>query len=901
MGSAFNYLWAKTPIDIAQAIYHPLLLHLLDAAACASALMRREPQSTAQMMAAALNVEIDSLPSLLGFLVACHDIGKAAPGFQAKWPYFIKTAAEEGIFMPRNPDLGFNHAFLSQIVLEKELPSFGWDPGRTRLLSYAVGCHHGLRPSFTEISLLESNRNAIGDRSWSEARKCILNVLSDFFEIRPPTLKYDQDPNGAEFVMLAGLITISDWIASNSELFTYGSREDCLELRTWYEKRCTLAETALDQVGWNTKCPLVDKPLSFSDVFRKFSPRPLQSGMAEVALNGENPSVYIIEAPMGEGKTEAALFSYLTLQARFGHRGLYVAMPTRATGNAMYSRVHEFLEGLQLNRPIDLQLVHGASIKDFPQSQYRTSSDNNEDHQSIASSNDIEASEWFGSRKKALLSENGVGTIDQALMSVLNVRHNYLRMWGLANKVVIFDEVHAYDAYTGTLLMELIRWLQSLNSSVVILSATLPERFRSELAAIVKREPGARSTHQKAAYPRITVMNKHSVSEYGFSFDESLSRKISIIGTSVDEFEPRSIVDRHMTDGGMAAVITNTVDRAQAIYRSWGEGAAIHKDGEIIGKSLFDGTEVYLFHARYPSDSRMMREGNALNVFSSKNDEREGRKVIIATQVIEQSLDLDFDFMITDFAPVDLLLQRAGRIWRKIRKRRPLKEPLLYVAGLDERLIDFGRPLWWSAVYKENILIKTWALLRQRKDICLPEDIDALVQAVYGENRTMFDGITEAEKQRYEKAEQESIGELLALRCSARNSTVGSPTDGSWENSSRLIQLEENAAGVHQMLVAKTRSSDRSVTAIPVWPNSACCLTSVSDTRVLKDLVGKSISISRLSCVSALERVGVPEEWKKQPILRFCYPMILDKEGRWDINRNVRLDNELGLVYEQEG
>lgn len=902
MRRALSYLWAKTPIDGTEGIYHPLILHMLDSAACASALMKREPRSTADMMATALNVDIEELSSLLAFITGCHDIGKAAPGFQAKWPAFVETAKTEGIYMPSNPDLSLNHAYLSQMMLEKELPSIGWDTGRARLFSYAVGCHHGLRPSFLEINLLESNRNAIGDQSWSETRKDLLRDLSALFGIIPPTLEYNQNPDGADFAMLAGLITIADWMASDSAVFSYGTADDCLDIESWYQKRRLLAETALDQVGWNVKLPLVDKPFSFSDIFSRYSPRPLQSAMAKAVSSAENPSAYVVEAPMGEGKTEAALFAYLALQARFGHRGLYVAMPTRATGNAMFSRVHEFLEDLKVDRPVELQLVHGTVMKEVPQSHIETFSDNGKNHPSITSGTDIEASEWFGSKKKALLSENGVGTIDQALMSVLNIRHNYLRMWGLANKVVVFDEVHAYDAYTGTLLLELIRWLNSLNSPVVILSATLPKRFRSELAsAIGHDEPIKESDSHNAKYPRITVMDRHNVRELSFPFDKSLSRKISITGASIDVDEPKLITDRYMPNDGMAAVILNTVDRAQAVYRAWGEGAPIVQDGEVIGKALGDGTEVYLFHARYPSESRMIRERNALGIFASGNDKREGRRVIVATQVIEQSLDLDFDIMFTDLAPIDLILQRAGRLWRKPRTKRPFGAPSLYVAGLGERLIDFGKPLWWGAVYREDVLIKTWALLKRRDSIRLPSDIDVMVQAVYGDDVSILDGITDAERKRYATAESECYGELSAMRCSAKNSTIGKPDDGSWEAPSNLILLDEDAAGIHQTLIAKTRSSDRSVSAIPMGPDSLQLLTHAADSQSIRELVGRSINISRRSHVGKLEKEGVPEEWKKRPLLRSCYPMKLDQEGRWELDKAVKLDSELGLVYGQEG
>ena len=199
---------------------------------------------------------------------------------------------------------------------------------------------------------------------------------------------------------------------------------------------------------------------------------------------------------MGEGKTEAAFFAHLELQRRFGHRGLYVALPTKATGNAMFKRTLKFLRSQGTDRKLDLQLLHGAKLLNDTYQNLRLSGIHDP-----ATGGEVRAGEWFTNKKRALLSEYGVGTVDQALLPILPVRHNFVRLWGLANRVVVFDEIHAYDAYTGTLLVHLLRWLLALGSSVVLLSATLPPSIRRKLAEIVDAD----LPEQEVEYPRLSV------------------------------------------------------------------------------------------------------------------------------------------------------------------------------------------------------------------------------------------------------------------------------------------------------------------------------------------------------------------------------------------------------------
>jgi CRISPR-associated endonuclease/helicase Cas3 len=599
----------------------------------------------------------------------------------------------------------------------------------------------------------------------------------------------------------------------------------------------------------------------------------------------KEPSILLVEAPMGEGKTEAAFFAHLELQRHFGHRGLYVALPTKATGNAMFTRTLNFLSSQGKGRKLDLQLLHGATLLNDTFQNLRLTGI----HDS-ATGGEIRAGEWFTHKKRALLSEYGVGTVDQALLPILPVRHNFVRFWGLANRVVIFDEIHAYDAYTGTLLVHLLRWLLALGSSVVLLSATLPPSIRRKLAGIV----GASLAEQETDYPRLTVFHPGAVEQTHFKADPARRRTLRLIGVPPDLPAMRSALEEHLAKGGMGLALVNTVQRAQELYLLFAEGEPLEREGQRVGKRLSDGSEVFLFHSRFPADRRQKREEHAMEVFGGSGN-REGRKILIATQVVEQSLDLDFDLIATDLAPIDLILQRAGRLWRHAREFRPVSEPILLVAGLaGDEPPSFGKPLWWEAVYREDLLLRTWSLLRNRQDLTLPEEIDVLVREVYEEQVE----ISESLQEWLDKALLEGEGKTYAQKIQADQAIIGFPDDASWNDSARFVLYDEDEPGVHRALMAETRLGEDSIVVIPLWPKDEFRPKTTPDFGQAKRWFLRALSLSRKGVVKKLQKLGVPEGWKQSALLRNCFPLVLSAEGRWTEDATVRLDGDLGVVYE---
>ncbi|MFH0800040.1 MAG: CRISPR-associated helicase Cas3' [Pseudomonadota bacterium] len=872
-------LWAKTAKSCEMG-WHPLILHMLDVAASADAILTREPESTRKRMAACLGIDWEDARPWLLFVMACHDLGKACPGFQCKWP----EAPLTGLQIPRSPNININHAFVSQIALTEMLQKQGWPDELTALVADAVGCHHGSRASPNVLDHLMGDRRALGKDDWTEARRSLVEALLDVF--KPGRAPTRQKLSGPDFMLLSGLTSFADWIGSNEEWFSFGTPDECENLPEWFDKRRATADQALDAIGWEQRIPLSSTSKSFEQVFG-FAPRPLQQAVADALTDLQAPAILLVEAPMGEGKTEAAFLAYLELQRHFGHRGLYIALPTKATGNAMFKRTLKFLRLQGADRKLDLQLLHGAALLNDTFQNLRLSG-----IYDPTTGGEIRAGEWFTQKKRALLSEYGVGTVDQALLPILPVRHNFVRLWGLANRVVVFDEIHAYDAYTGTLLVHLLRWLLALGSSVVLLSATLSPSIRRKLAEVVN----AQLPEQEKEYPRLSVFYPGVVEQSHFGTDPARRRTLQLRGIPTDLSAMRSALEEHLVSGGMGLALVNTVQRAQNLYRLFPEGESLEREGQRIGKRLSDGTEVFLFHARFPAERRQPREDHVLETFGEGGG-RTGRKILIATQVAEQSLDLDFDLIATDLAPIDLVLQRAGRLWRHSRDFRPIPEPILLVAGLaGDEPPSFGKPLWWGAVYREDILLRTWSLLRSRQNLTLPDDIDNLVQAVYEEQVD----VPESLRVRLENAMATEDGETIALRGQANHAIIGFPDDASWNQPERFVLYDEDEPGVHRTLMAQTRLGADSIIAVPLLAEDGFRPEATPDFGQAKQWFLRAVSLSRKGVVRKLKALGVPEGWKKSPLLRNCFQMALNADGRWTEDSTVLLDDDLGVVYESK-
>lgn len=222
-------------------------------------------------------------------------------------------------------------------------------------------------------------------------------------------------------------------------------------------------------------------------------------------------------------------------------------------------------------------------------------------------------------------------------------------------------------------------------------------------------------------------------------------------------------------------------------------------------------------------------------------------------------------------------------------------EPVLLVAGLaGDAPPSFGKPLWWGAVYREDILLRTWNLLRGKQQFTLPDEIDALVQAVYEEQV----GVPESVQDRLDKALMTSDGKMIAHTGQANQAIIGFPNDASWNDPARFVLYDEDEPGVHRTLMAQTRLGEDSVVVIPLWSEDSYDSNVIPDFDQSKTWFLRAMSLTRDGVVQKLRKLGVPEGWKESPLLRNCFPLRLSEDGRWIENATVRLDNDLGLVYE---
>lgn len=826
---------------------------------------------------------MEAVPRWCGLLAGLHDLGKAIPGFEAKWEPGKSRLMAQGLSfawtLPDRHDIA-THALFCRHCRER-LPE--------SLLSYvadALAAHHGTCPASHEKLAC---RFLATEEGWTQCQASLVELY--WLAVPPPKQASDSpNPSFAFSLWLAGLTAVADWIGSSEDYFTPGWRGDTPVQH--HEEALRLAAKALQDIGWPLTAPLLPKESKLPEILSavvgcKAQPRPLQEVGWELLEGIKTPVLMIVEAPMGEGKTELSFLAHLRLQSTLGHRGLYIALPTQATGNAMFTRTIRFLQAMSPTTHLDIQLAHGGAALNPDLRQLRIKTEDSEDA--------LSSSAWFTKRRRALLSPYGVGTVDQLLLGVLSVKHHFVRLFGLGNRVVVLDEVHAYDVYTGGLIQGLVKWLRRLGASVIIMSATLPEARRRELLAAWGHDDAVAPSPD---YPRVIVAEANGRSQAR----HFPARKLPAIEIRPLSEDVAALVQNALAlaqQGGCGALIVNTVQRAQQAY--------------VALKSLSDETlSLTLFHARFPADERQAREQEVLAKFG-REGVRPAKAILVATQVAEQSLDVDFDFMISDLAPVDLLLQRAGRLHRHERKRPSAHVvPRLHVAGLDQAQMPELTETAWKWVYEPAYLLRTWAVLRTIPVLTLPEDIDRLVQIVYAEEYSPPPDLPHgaAEKMREDWAAAMKKQEAQATLAEQNLIDAASLcADEAYAEHHELVEEDDGrAAG----LLALTRLGNPSAAVVPVYqtddglfqlfPDAAPFdPRTAPDDSLAERIWLRQVRLSRWPLPDTLNKQTAPKGWAAHPLLRGLKPLVLDGQGRITFNKlTVRLDHEIGIVYEKE-
>ncbi len=894
--------WAKTgsgQFQNGQPQYHPVICHLADTAAVAIEILSHYLSPIAlERLSNGLGLSSESTIRFCGFMAGSHDLGKVSPAFQFQVSEVGKALVGETLYDCWN-NLPVDkrkektpHGTVTAATLPEFLVELGLGRPLAKKLAMIVGGHHGFFPSYDDIKRLKSEL-AGTEGVWLRYSSEIFQQLKEYVGLTETDLP-DQCDNAAA-MLLAGLTTVSDWLASNPDEesgFPYANDISFDEYQTNLPEK---AKRALVKQGW-TRHP-ESNPLTFSELFTFIDqPRDLQKAAIDLAENQDlplrSPCLVMIEASMGEGKTEAALYlaDYFQHQASAG--GFYIGLPTQATSNAMFQRVQDFLRKRYPQEMINLTLSHSAAAlkEEYQQTICRL-------EEVYDSEGRVMASEWHTARKRSLLSPYGVGTLDQALMGVVRSRHQFVRLFGLAGRTVILDEIHAYDLYTGTLLERFLEWLALLGSPVIALSATLPKSTREGLLRAYGQGSGEVTPElPPTPYPRITALSNRVLIARSFPASPHVCRSLQLRWVSDREWV--QTLPGLLQAGGCVAVICSTVARAQEVY-DW------------LKPHFIPDQELGLFHGRFLFTDRERIEEICLAKFG-KDGDRPHRYVLVATQVIEQSLDVDFDLMISDLAPVDLLLQRSGRLHRHTRKHRPesLKSPTLWIVNPQ---VDQGAKADFKEsgyVYDRHILLRSWLTLRDRSSIQLPEEMDDLIESVYALDAPIPETLEPGHQEDWQTSLADYQADKEESHRAKANQVKLPPARGENKPDQFTRMGEEDDEST---IAAVTRLGEPSITTIFLQrtdqglcfptgdrePREPINLSATPDLPAIRKLLAHSTRISKPEIVKILDAQPNPPQWTSA-LLRNCRYLELDASGGVDVGQwRVILDPLKGVVFEK--
>ncbi len=657
----YTCLWAKSKPR------HPLWKHLLDTSAVSLALPTP-----------AVNFGWDA--KVTAFLVGLHDIGKADSYFQHRVPEFSNELAKAGF--PVTGDAPCRHERISSRFIKNKLIEVGLESFAADAVSRIVVAHHGY---WDEIA------RDVG-KEYAEAQNRLWRMLQQVLDIKelPTKRPYNLSAFG---MRLVGHVVLCDWIASNEKFFCDVRLMNINDPNKYLSKAKEVAIQWIRELGLD-RGDRAEKSASIVT-----TPRPIQKALLD---NDIPPGLVIIEAPMGEGKTESAWILAEKWRDK-GYYGMYMALPTMATSDSLYDRYrYDYLN--KLGYGDNVKLVHGmAWLRDEKEPEKLSEVGEPGDDRSFAAT-------WFRPTRRAMLAEHGVGTVDQAMLAGMNVKFGFLRLYGLLDRVLVIDEVHAHDAYMSAIICRLLNWCACLKIPVVLLSATLSANQRAamiEAYGAKGSDPGP-----DAPYPLITVAEA-TKEAWTIKAEASSSRTLiieSYPGLLGDARKTANMAIDLVKDGGCCCIILNTVKQAQSVFN----------------EVKLPDNEKMLFHARFMASDRQQITENVVRLFGKDVSNRPRKYVLVATQVVEQSLDVDFDYMISEIAPMDLLLQRSGRMHRHWRREYT---PTLHVLLPVKEALAFDGT---GYVYANKPLLRTLAILAIQKEVHLPNDFRILIECCYG-------------------------------------------------------------------------------------------------------------------------------------------------------------------------
>lgn len=827
--------WAKTGDKDSPTLGLSLVQHMLDAGSVAARLWDTWLAPGLQkQFSEHLHLSMEDTRALVCWLAATHDMGKATPEFSGQLDarrdenlaVYRQRIEQQDFEFPEDlvtpaSSLRCPHSKYSQSILIHLFTSNieGMPRKVAETLASISGAHHGTPADYRSnsadlINVILKRLSPKWHATWQELYNITLKRFGASSALQQLARHGQAIPVSVQFC-ITGFVIMSDWIASNPDFFpmgTFGSAEQEQRARIGWQA-LGLEQRWTAKLDADPKTPVADL---YASRFGWSNPtlRLMQEVVVEAVRSMQSGGMMCIEAPMGQGKTEAGLIAAEFLAQATGRTGVAFAAPTQATSNALFDRVTEWVK-YQTNH---VAQEHGEPVK--PHSMFLGHSKNrfNKSYEALSKADIFDESStpgqennrktlrpgtslarhsWLSGTKKGLLSSFVVCTIDQVLMTALQARHVMLRYLGLASKVIIIDEVHAYDAYMSEYLSAALYWLGQMNAPVILMSATLPSDTRDDLMKnyaeglkVRKKSTSAPKRNRfldlnanlsapQESSQNITPLDLDYPVIHTLTAEDNGTPKKWKVEQPVEQTEielkliddsPKSVLnvlEPLANDHGCAAVICNTVGRAQEMH-------------EFLRKQ-FGEEHVVLTHSRFTATHRAEQEELLVSKLGKKehyskadgeDSSRPHRLIVVGTQVIEQSLDLDFDVMITDFAPVDLVLQRMGRLHRhdsrSSSERTPAyRKPVCYVRGVEtfgshNEAPDFPRGS--KAVYEPMILLSSYAQLLPHFDgepIRIPADISPLVQKTYQENApaeipSAWAEVFESAKQEHKKGKDQA-------------------------------------------------------------------------------------------------------------------------------------------------
>ncbi len=721
--------WQKIADGDKYSTYHLLPYHCLDVAAVAHVWWQQSKIIHNHFIAVTGQSEAKTYAWVM-FFIAMHDLGKFDVRFQLK----VKEIAI-GLWNEfRNADPTQAHKYWhgdysSYWVFRDLHPRFHWDDdfgdderwNTWQQWIFAVAGHHGVIPNYVNGSAPPADRHVIEhDKA---ARLSFIAELAIIF-LKPADLSLNDIPPCCDQDFFAGFCSVCDWLGSSQmnadgvERFDYENRY--FTLKEYFISRIPIAEQILLESGLYQP---PGKTGGMAKLFPKYIPRLVQTLVDKLPVRS---GLTIIEAPTGSGKTEAALAYASHLLATGMVESIIFALPTQATANAMFDRLLEVTEIIYSTS--NLLLAHGKArfydkFIDLKKAVGKRSPQDAK-HEMEAT---IQCSQWLAqSRKRVFLGQVGVCTVDQVLISVLPVKHKFVRSFGLGKSVLIIDEVHAYDSYMYGLLQGVLKKQCQMNGAAILLSATLPSKLKDSLVEAWGEEDII--AERTAPYPLITHVSNSSLDLYCLPDSEqqeleSFGRQvsISIIEQALMRFDDNSLKQVIIAafTGANVVLICNLVADAQATARRLIELGA---------------TSIELFHSRYRFKDRQGKEKGVICAYGPGEKHRHGG-ILVATQVVEQSLDIDFDWMLTQLCPIDALFQRLGRLHRHDRKRpNGFEKPLCTVIIPLNHDYELHKLIYGNKdAPNSRVLWRTEQLLCQHTILKFPGDYRPMIEEVYKE------------------------------------------------------------------------------------------------------------------------------------------------------------------------